>query len=609
MKCIVKSSNVLITVVCSALLLRLLIAQYPHSGMNKPPIYGDYEAQRHWQEITYSLPMNEWYPSELRNNSFVIDNDPNYWGLDYPPLTAYHSYILGWISENVFNRTEWIKLYESRGYENVEHKIFMRISVIVTDFLFYFFPLLYFIMKLTSMKESDNNSIRNQVICLLLIIVEPNINLIDHGHFQYNSISLGLFIISTLFFLEKSSSTIIIFSSFFFTLALNYKQMELFHAIPIFLFILMESYRQRNFSFIIYAAFTVLITTLIIWLPLIMKISFIHLLSNIDQLKVSDVIYIEYLKIIINRIFPIQRSLFEDKVSNFWFLISIFVKLKQFLPINQLVTMSTIVTFSALLPGIIIFLKSSCHYGKYSKKFENYLFLQILSSLSFYLFSYQVHEKSILLVNTPIILLFIYSKLNGRPSKNRSYLQFQREKEEFCLFFLSLSLFSMMPLLCKDGLIIPYISFKTIRIYHLPKTLRLISTKPALMKGFEDDRKKIYRREVGEEIKVETVRPVDEKGLTWISHGFSFRDRIFDEWLMRNILVTFFITVTVGGILILGYEPDRKLNEWAQREAFLVIEERQRNNLPFIAYDYIPRSRMEKQLPPDDEVDEKDLIL
>ncbi|KAJ6662576.1 hypothetical protein lerEdw1_011713 [Lerista edwardsae] len=53
-------------------------------GAAKPPMYGDYEAQRHWQEVTYNLPVKQWYFN-------TSDNDLQYWGLDYPPLTAYHS--------------------------------------------------------------------------------------------------------------------------------------------------------------------------------------------------------------------------------------------------------------------------------------------------------------------------------------------------------------------------------------------------------------------------------------------------------------------------------------------------------------------------------------
>ena len=51
-------------------------------------MYGDYEAQRHWMEITINLPITEWYQNTTRN-------DLLYWGLDYPPLSAYHSYVTG----------------------------------------------------------------------------------------------------------------------------------------------------------------------------------------------------------------------------------------------------------------------------------------------------------------------------------------------------------------------------------------------------------------------------------------------------------------------------------------------------------------------------------
>uniref|UniRef100_A0A915PDJ5 Alpha-1,3-glucosyltransferase n=1 Tax=Setaria digitata TaxID=48799 RepID=A0A915PDJ5_9BILA len=71
-----------------AISLQIALSSGSYSGRATPPMYGDYEAQRHWMEITYHLPINQWYV----NSS---DNDLNYWGLDYPPLTAYHSWFLG----------------------------------------------------------------------------------------------------------------------------------------------------------------------------------------------------------------------------------------------------------------------------------------------------------------------------------------------------------------------------------------------------------------------------------------------------------------------------------------------------------------------------------
>ncbi|RRT83101.1 hypothetical protein B296_00000742 [Ensete ventricosum] len=67
-----------------ALLVRVLVSLGSYSGQGTPPMYGDYEAQRHWMEITLHTPAAEWY----RNTTA---NDLAYWGLDYPPLTAYQS--------------------------------------------------------------------------------------------------------------------------------------------------------------------------------------------------------------------------------------------------------------------------------------------------------------------------------------------------------------------------------------------------------------------------------------------------------------------------------------------------------------------------------------
>jgi alpha-1,3-glucosyltransferase len=53
-------------------------------GQGIPPMFGDYEAQRHWMELTNHLPTRQWYKYDLQ-----------YWGLDYPPLTAYHSWLCG----------------------------------------------------------------------------------------------------------------------------------------------------------------------------------------------------------------------------------------------------------------------------------------------------------------------------------------------------------------------------------------------------------------------------------------------------------------------------------------------------------------------------------
>jgi hypothetical protein len=41
----------LLATVSFLVLVRYLVSLHPHSGEGKPPMYGDYEAQRHWMEV------------------------------------------------------------------------------------------------------------------------------------------------------------------------------------------------------------------------------------------------------------------------------------------------------------------------------------------------------------------------------------------------------------------------------------------------------------------------------------------------------------------------------------------------------------------------------
>ena len=56
-----------------------------------------------------ALPVLEWYANGT-------DNDLLYWGLDYPPLTAYHSLALGKARASRFRLgKEWWKQEELQG--------------------------------------------------------------------------------------------------------------------------------------------------------------------------------------------------------------------------------------------------------------------------------------------------------------------------------------------------------------------------------------------------------------------------------------------------------------------------------------------------------------
>jgi alpha-1,3-glucosyltransferase len=94
--------------------------------MNTPPTFGDYEAQRHWMEITTNLPANEWYKNGPANNL-------SYWGLDYPPLSGYQSWLCGKFIE--YFEPKAVALKTSQGYETDSSKLLMRTTVVISDLL------------------------------------------------------------------------------------------------------------------------------------------------------------------------------------------------------------------------------------------------------------------------------------------------------------------------------------------------------------------------------------------------------------------------------------------------------------------------------------------
>lgn len=377
-----------------ALLTRWAVSLYPYSGKGKSPMYGDYEAQRHWQEITWNIPVHQWYANSTKN-------DLMYWGLDYPPLTAYHSYLCAYMGDK-FN-SSWVKLFTSRGLESVSHKYFMRSTVFTVDVLIYMSAVFAFWFY-------SSQKTRSQRCSFIITLLYPGLLLIDHGHFQYNCVSLG-FALWAIWAIVRDYDLL---AAAAFTISLNYKQMELYHALPFFCYLLGSCIKQRNRTGVLKFFKLVLVVVAIFcacWYPFLWDM--------------------KTLKQVLNRLFPFNRGLFEDKVANIWCCLSLAIKLKSLLSIPTLAKISLITTVLAVLPSSLdLLLKPS------KSRFKLAL---INSSLVFFLCSFQVHEKSILLAALPVCCWLPYYPLH-------------------CIWFLLISTFSMLPLLIKDHLFLPYLS-------------------------------------------------------------------------------------------------------------------------------------------------------
>ena len=383
-----------------AILVRWCLSLWKYSGESTPPMFGDFEAQRHWMEICYHLPPSLWYSNSTHN-------DLLYWGLDYPPLTAYHSYVCGAVANVIDPR--FVALNSSRGFESYNLKLFMRGAVLVSDLLIYFPATLLFVRTMLSHFPSFQRS-----LFLTLLLLPSPILLIDYCHFQFNTVSLGLALLAYTMLANDHD----VIGCILFTASLNYKQMELYHALPFFCYLLGKALKTR-YSLLLMYAIAVVATFVIIWFP------FLSTTSSVLQ--------------VLKRIFPFERGLFEDKVASVWCVLEVIVKIRRLVPQRYLVYVCLASTGIALLP-------SSIHLVR-RPTIHNLLISLANSSLAFFLFSFHVHEKSILLAVLPAtFLLPFYPYVMN--------------------WFIAIAAFSLLPLLQREGSSIPTVAM-TVLFYQI----------------------------------------------------------------------------------------------------------------------------------------------
>ena len=394
-----------------AILIKILVGQFGYSGEGDYPKYGDFEAQRHWMEITINLPVKDWYTNSRFNRA-------DYWPLDYPPMSGYHSYILGKILERFIPNS--VEFKKSHGYESPIFKLVMRFFALISDLLVFHVGvnlLCLYIFIYSKNYKNKKPSYTLYYMVLLLTLINPLLIIIDHGHFQYNNVMHGFFVLALFFLYSEKYILAIIFYSF----CINFKQMGLYYAIPFPLYVIKKMFfnksknKENNNALIsliyigIYGIITI-ITNVIIYLP--------WLKTN----KINDVF---------SRIFPVRRGIYEDKVATFWCTLNIFYKLNNHFKTEHLIRLALIFTIIGCLVPIFAIFRTA----KITKKICTQCFFIV--SFAFYLFSFHVHEKT-------IIVPFLAYILNLPNMKN------------ILPSFTLIGMFSLFPLLKRENQIIPY---------------------------------------------------------------------------------------------------------------------------------------------------------
>nr|VWO99863.1 Filamentous fungal-specific transmembrane protein [Ganoderma boninense] len=356
------------------------------TGQGTPPMFGDYEAQRHWMELTRHLPTRMWYTYDLQ-----------YWGLDYPPLTAYVSWICGVVGS--WLDPSWVALDDSHGIESPSSKVFMRSTVLAFDTLVYVPALIMF----TRVWQGTRSS-RTQMAL-------------------YYAPAIGMYLLAKCLYLGPSEGS----------------------------------------KLLIRLGITTVTSFLILFLPWLPP--FAPLRAILDP---------------ITRIFPFNRGLFEDKVANFWCASNVVLKWRLWAAQGVLIKLSTALTALGFLPAVATLLfsgyklrvwstaetspdKTTIDETKTDDKAPAKVatpapptpllpllpYALLTSSLSFFLFSFQVHEKTILVPLLPMLLPMTLLLSGSSPDEHTF---------ELGMLMNNVAMFSMWPLLKRDGQGVEYIA-------------------------------------------------------------------------------------------------------------------------------------------------------
>ena len=355
----------------------------------------------------------------------------------------------------------------------------MRATVVISEYLTYI-PAAIILSRTLARLRGVNKW--ESSIALVSILMQPATILVDHGHFQYNTVMLGFMLASVSCLLSDHN----IWACVFFVASLCYKQMALYFAPAIFAYLLgvclLPTLHLGRFVGI---TLVTLLSFAVVFAPLVLgalydtyrgisqplstanrKVNPLFALS-LTYIDPQSIFYplLPQLTQIVYRVFPFARGLFEDKVANIWCAIHTIHKLHTY-PIPLLQRISLFATLMSILPSCMII-------SLFPRK-ELLPWALASNAWGFFLCSFQVHEKSDLLPLLPMTILL--GGDGGLGVEMRAWIGWAN----------MLGVWTLFPLLKRDELRVPYYVLSLLWAYLMglpPTSLDLYISKQARKGG------------------------------------------------------------------------------------------------------------------------------
>ncbi|KAG7358888.1 dolichyl-P-Glc:Man9GlcNAc2-PP-dolichyl glucosyltransferase [Nitzschia inconspicua] len=368
----------------------------------------DFDVHRNWLAITKQLPLSEWYFDDVQGGTVHT--------LDYPPGFAFFEYL--WSHSPL---TSLLLPTDDRCLELLPDNdnapsdacvLFQRLTVIISDVILW-------MGAYACCHAMHPTQTPIAVVSFLLIVFNPALLWLDHVHFQYNGMLLGILLASMACLIMGNNvcntstwayNIYHLAGAALFALLLNLKHLYLALA-PLYFCYLLERYcltstdangvttKRFLFGKFFVLALVTAITLVLPWIP------FVLVDTNYPQRQLLQ---------ILSRLFPFGRGLVHDYwAANVWALYTFTNKVLRFvvtklpMPVAAYVQDWYLPEPSPLICAILLFLSIIPGMQVASARLSNVKLVEAVVYVSFcsFMLSYHVHEKAILTTLIPLTLL------------------------------------------------------------------------------------------------------------------------------------------------------------------------------------------------------------
>ena len=353
----------------------------------------DFDVHRNWLAITRNLPIEEWYFNDVNGTTRHT--------LDYPPAFAFFEWLLANNPLTSFllkEDTRCLKLLPDFDNDPSPTCVaFQRSTVILSDVVLW-------VGAWVASRGYHSASIHRATLSFLLIVSNPGLIWLDHVHFQYNGMLLGILLASLgcLMHGSNTSPTKLSYDVYhlagagLYALLLNMKHLYLPLG-PIYLCYLFSNYcfseGWLRFLVMRFIAVAVVTATCLVlpWIP--------FLLCDDPKAQLLQ---------IVSRLFPFGRGLVHDYwAANVWAFFTLanrglrFLSARIPLPIQSLPEptpfVCALLLLLSILPGTVILSRLPTK--------RKLMEAVVYTSLCSFMLAYHVHEKAILTALIPLSLL------------------------------------------------------------------------------------------------------------------------------------------------------------------------------------------------------------